>query len=400
MKDYKRCIAEALLRQYNQNRDKQDEFYVFVKTICPEYVGIGHYNAEISDFFHNLVVSGIKENLWSASFNQKTQVYTKICASSCQVRAIAQLYQFRPEDDYENRMREVLSRYVHSPAPAVRKWVVGELENNMKKVRRWFRYVPDGDVPFGELNLLLANSEKIALLENDIPLRNLSSAQFYGSKDFEKNYLDKTCKVLEPDLCEKGSGVSYRDILAMYHVLSAPGQVLVRGSGVIHFQNGDTLHLASSHVALSDEYVRSISFIDGRRLLSIENLTTFHYHPVSDGEILVCTLGYPAHIVTDFIKKWLVAPGRDRFDHFGDMDGYGFDILLKLHERTGVLVAPRSMNLDVFLKNQERAVELNVANLPVFDRLLSSDYFSDEMKDFFRFLLAEGKMLEQESLIC
>lgn len=81
------------------------------------------------------------------------------------------------------------------------------------------------------------------------------------------------------------------------------------------------------------------------RIISVENLTTYHDTKESQGAIIYLG-GFLNTVRTNLLKKVYVFEPDARYFHKGDLDPYGFLILENLKEKTGIPFKPMEMDLD------------------------------------------------------
>lgn len=398
-KDYFKTICEALFKAYNKN-PKANTFSVRTGTLFKAYVTGIPYQPDEFLAFRTAVEKGIEQNLWEASFRKPENVYITITSTNAQAQAISRILNCTTMPMYTDAMTQKLSEYKDSSSAQVKAWVEKELAK-LDDVCRWFPFSPDKTPceQTSELEVLLNTVTYISQLKEDMMERVLSCQFCNGSKEFERKYMRAASKILDPELY--AIHINPSDILEQFHVLSNPPDVMIRGYGIIYFKNGEkiTIRPGLGHLSLSGDYIANIKDVDSLSLLSIENPTTFHDYTPSPGQTLVCTMGYPSHVVTDFINSWLAGKDIRTFVHYGDLDAFGFHILYKLHERTSAKVVPLHMDMRTYEANKVRAVELNSKNQELFRKLSALDYFSEETKTLFEHLMRENKLLEQEAII-
>ena len=352
--------------------------------------------------FHSLIESGIRRGFFSSKLDQKEGIYRKITATEEQIQKIAGVLGQALKPTYTQAMTEVLKRYQNAQCPQLAAWVSRQLENfSGGSIPGWFRFSGTTvDDSREALELLLRGCAEAYSLTEDLPQREFSVRWFRGSKDFKDHYAAKLAAIMAPELA--AGGVTTVEILKMLHMLQNPASVWIKGDVQLSFQNGDRLSCAPcpSGLALTQDYIKRLDRIETQSILTIENLTTFHQIAPPPATMVVFTSGYANELVVEFLRRAISCNGLSRIRHFGDLDAYGFAILENLSKRVGIGVSPYLMNQETYLAHRDQAVAMTDGNVRTFRRLLEDAFFSETEQGFFRFLLSEGKTLEQESISC
>lgn len=402
--DFERRILESLVQHFN-SKPGQHTFAVSTTTIWPDYLGKknGSPNLDFDNIhkLHFVIEKGIAEGLFSSKKDSRGNFYRQISADARQVALIAKRIGAHLRPEYDDCMRAILERFCASPWPQVASWCANELGGgNLKGTLSLFKFEPYSNLVEvqAQLRSFLAACEGVCALTEDTPVREFSAKYFNGSKDLERHYEHKIACVLAPEMVE--NKVEDKEILKTLHLLHNPALLMVKGAGQIVFKNGDVLTLTgrAAPVALSKVFIDDIVRISAQCVLTIENLTTFHSFPCGGDWLIVYNSGYANHNVVSFIQKVASDNCMNETWHFGDLDAFGFDILRNLAVRTGVRVVPYCMGVAFYLRHQDCAVNMSVANRNLLEKLLGDPYFSEEDKNLFRMLLDDNCILEQEAV--
>jgi len=165
---------------------------------------------------------------------------------------------------------------------------------------------------------------------------------------------------------------------------------------------GQTIDLAAlSHdIAISSAMLPDIDRIEisGSRVMTIENLTSFHTY--SGKEAFVIYLGgYHNAIRREFLKKIREQNPHVAFHHFGDIDAGGFFILKHLRERTGIHIQPYKMDVETLKKYQTYTKKLTANDRSRLMKLLDGDLGeAGEFGAVIRYMLEHDCKLEQEAV--
>lgn len=403
--DFERMIFERLVQHFN-NKPGQHSFAVSTTTIWPEYLAKknGSPNLDIENIhkFHQVIEQGIVDGLFISKKEVRGNYYRQITADPKQVGLIAKRIGVLLRPEYDDCMRGVLKRFSTSKWPQVASWCANELGvRELKGVLSLFKFDPKADLECIRLQFasFMSACEGVCALTEDVPMREFSAKYFNGSKDLERHYVHKIAFVLAPEMVE--NKVDDKEILKTLHLVHNPALLIIKGAAKLVFRNGDVLTLTGkeSPVALSKAFIDDIEMVSARRVMTVENLTTFHSYPCSEDWLIVYSSGYANHNVVSFIRKAVYDNCLNTTWHFGDLDAFGFDILRNLAERAKVQVIPYCMGKDFYLEHKECAIGMSSANRKLFEKLLEDPYFSQDDRELFCQLLKDDCVLEQEAII-
>ena len=243
----------------------------------------------------------------------------------------------------------------------------------------------------------------------EIFVRDLSVKLYRDSK-----LLEKISGKAEALLYKYGNFPEKEKILEECSVMHTPTYVMCKGCMKIHFDNQELdLGTLTGDIAFSNKTLREVSEIEvyGERLITIENLTTFHRYDVGNTQAAVYLGGFHNSIKRDFIKRiYLNNPGLDFF-HFGDIDVGGFYIYEHLCKKTGIPFVPMNMGIPELEKYHMYAKKLTSNDVSRIEKLIlkyvSNEYDNstdsmnrvrDEIVKTLRFMLENNVKLEQEAI--
>ena len=258
--------------------------------------------------------------------------------------------------------------------------------------------------------------------------RELSLEVLHDTKLFEQSYRKTLCEILRKygnyaDLPEDENEDRLRQmqILESHQVYANPGYVYVKGRAKIVFKNavlGDTAledadlgnaalgNAVSGNanvmelpeglpLAFSSSTIHAISRIEteSNRILTIENMTTFHRFAEKDF-FCVYLAGYHSMLKTDFLKK--IAPSdQKQWFHFGDLDPDGFLILKNLRVKTGLDFSPYHMEKELLTKYERDTKPLEENDRRKAKNLIASGFYADTLEE----MVKRGRKLEQEAVV-
>lgn len=198
-----------------------------------------------------------------------------------------------------------------------------------------------------DMNLLediLLVLEKLEGLNTETYIRNFSELVFHDSKR-----LQAILSPLTNILVDFGDCSGQREtVLAEYNLINNPGYVYIKGDWLITC-NGRELDVHSfvGGIAISSEALEGIEQISvpGGRVISVENLTTYHDTKENQGAVLYLG-GFLNTVRANFLKHMYACEPKAQYFHKGDLDPYGFLILENLKEKTGIPFLPMEMDLE------------------------------------------------------
>ena len=246
----------------------------------------------------------------------------------------------------------------------------------------------DGNI--AEFEKLLKAVSMIFDVKEETFLRDFSIRVFGDSKTFEA--IKGKVKRL---LFQYGDFPDEETILEYLNLVKNPGHIYMKGSGVIHLCD-QTIDLSKlgGDIAISSSLLSDIEKIQvtGKRVISIENLTTFNTFS-EDDTFSIYLGGYHNTHRRNFIMQLFHDNPEKEFFHFGDIDAGGFYILLHLRKKTGVPFRPYHMDVSTLQKYSTYSKPLTDNDVKRLKRLSNTE-FSDTIK----YMLVNNCKLEQEAI--
>ena len=132
-----------------------------------------------------------------------------------------------------------------------------------------------------------------------------------------------------------------------------------------------------------------------RKILTIENLTTFHYFSSNDYIVLYLG-GFSSSLKIELLRKIKEFDNTIQFYHFSDLDVGGFNIYFHLVKRLNTKIIPFLMNEEIFKKYLPFAKTLTNIDKNSLESMLNLEF--NPFKELIKVMLKENKKLEQESI--
>ena len=205
--------------------------------------------------------------------------------------------------------------------------------------------------------------------EDDMYIRDISVRLFNDSKRFEQlRGRISGCLYKYGDFPEKDT------VLEECGIIQTPSYVAVRGPVLIGLgeQQIDVGKLTGD-IAFSTEALKGISEIKvyGKRIITVENLTSFHSMSASYEDVTVYLGGYHNRTKREFLKILYTGNKDKEYYHFGDIDAGGFYIYEHLKDKTGIPFAPMNMDVSALRSYMNYTRELTSNDIARLNKLLS-----------------------------
>lgn len=292
--------------------------------------------------------------------------------------------------DVEEKAIEILSKYVdkNNLLCDFSKYLIEKLQKK-ESVKK---YIDINNKT--ELEHILMGVDKILSMEKEI-FKRILSMQLYGdSKKLEK-LENKILKIINDFGCEKIDDLSECNVLNNYAYVYIKGDITLKlyseKINVKEFKGG--LGISSKDI----ENIQVLSMV-GKKLVTIENLTTFNNYHVDD-EIVVYLGGYHNEIRRNLLLKIFRNSSDIDFYHWGDIDIGGFRIWKHLVSKTNIPFKTYMMNKDTLIEYENYAKELTDRDKKSLKLLIEDDFYKD-YRDLFKYMIEKSIKLEQEIIEC
>lgn len=238
--------------------------------------------------------------------------------------------------------------------------------------------------------------------QNEIYLREFSVLHFGNTKLVERE-MTKAAEIIR----RFGSGdlgtleeLSAEQILEEFNILRNPSWVMMKGQGVFRIGN-DTVHLeglAGGMGIHSGDFDKVCWRKEWpvNRVLTIENLTTFHR--IQEPDTLIVYLGgYHNRVKRRFLAGIYENFEAAVYQHFGDIDCGGFLIWKNLCERTKIPFETYHMDVEQLEQYEAYGRALTENDRKKLGVMCRDPFFAGVVPVFER-MLEMGKKVEQEAI--
>lgn len=240
----------------------------------------------------------------------------------------------------------------------------------------------------------------------DCFLREFSLKVFHDTKTAE-GYMPKALGIIRRFADKCGSMPAAADmsddaVLEEFNIYRNPSWIMLKGSG--HLKIGESkpeLSFLPLGIGIAGADIDKVSFDADRpphRVLTIENLTSFHRWKDKDSDTLAIYLGGYANKHRRSLIKHLYSIYPDaEYVHFGDIDCGGFYIWKALCEETGVHFTTIRMDIETYLANYTYGRALTDNDRRTLMRMKEDSFFAGQY-ELFDLMLEKGMKVEQEGI--
>ncbi|MCR5339183.1 MAG: DUF2220 domain-containing protein [Lachnospiraceae bacterium] len=237
----------------------------------------------------------------------------------------------------------------------------------------------------------------------DVFVRDLSMRLFHDSKRLEQ-LRGRICSILF-----QYGNFSERDrVFEECNVIKTPSYVMVKGPVVLTLA-GQRLDVGklTGDIALSAKTLGDVreTEIYGSRIVTVENLTSFHRDDFSKDEVVIYLGGYHNRVKRDFLRRIYEKHPVIEYFHFGDIDAGGFYIYEHLRRKTGIPFRAMKMDISVLEQYAQDTKKLTAGDKARIGKLIekyeSGEFDNPESEDIvstLHYMLDHEVKLEQEAV--
>ena len=340
LNQYSKKILHNLVDKYETSKSFNGEnkvnqsFRLSVDKTFPKYKNDADYEtfAAINDAIAGLVDRGFVHIV-----KQRNDVIDQVALEIEALDAIYKNIDRKSRQAEFQELREVLMQYesCDSPVGNYAKAQLQRLDTNKK-----LEFYTDD---ISELADVLRVAAYILENENEIFIRDLSIRLLGDSKKL-KNLQAK----IQGLLFKYGEFQERESVFEECGIVNNPTYVIVKGQGVLKFQN-QSIDLATlkSDIGISTKTIKKLLDVEivGKRIITIENLTTFYDYSV-DEDFVIYLGGFHNQVKARLLEVIYQHNPDKVYLHFGDIDVGGFYIYQHLCKKTGIPFQIFSMNRD------------------------------------------------------
>jgi hypothetical protein len=234
------------------------------------------------------------------------------------------------------------------------------------------------------------------ILKNDTEqfIRDFSVRLFANSKKLE--LMEDRIRSF---LYEYSDCASKDNALEEYGIVKTPTNVSMKGKAILSI--GDQILNISEikgDISFSTISLTQITKIEitGSRVVTVENLTSFHSFEDQDS-FIVYLGGYHNSVKRNFLKRLYEGNPEKQYVHFGDIDAGGFYIYEHLIKQSKIPFALLGMDVATLQKHKEAWQELSSNDRKRIQMLLNKEE-TKGYHEVLQFMLENNCKLEQEAV--
>lgn len=429
MKRYDEQILHILVSKYEEsllyserNRRNMSIAFPVRKSTLPEYFD---ESSNVYDAIHEQLMQlermGYVRLVWK---HGKTGHILEKCVLNTE--RLSDIYGYlrrNPKRERQNRIEEILRAY--SGKNPVMERFCAYLMNRLESGESIKKYVSlDDEKGFERLCRMVCG-----ILENqdELYLREFSVRHFQDTKLAERE-IGRAVDVIRrfggetPERSEELAELTADQILEEYAIYRNPSWVMLKGTGRFSVK-GDVVNLRhfSGGVGIHSGDLREIRWKaepegemrfetrpemqlemrpaeepDVKRVMTIENLTTFHRMQEPD-TLMLYLGGYHNRVKREFLMRLYEAYGKAEYLHFGDLDCGGFLIWKNLCRKTGIPFQTYRMDAGTLDAYRQYGRPLTEHDKKQLENMMRDPFFAGQRPVFAR-MLELGWKLEQEGV--
>ncbi|WP_456113169.1 Wadjet anti-phage system protein JetD domain-containing protein [Ruminococcus sp.] len=387
MTNYKEIILNLLLDKYERSKSftgdnkVEQRFSVKIATLFPKYGDEAEY-----DLFNalNEAVFALSEMDFVSFQCKKNGVIENVSLKFTRLYDAYAYLTRTPKAETNRNLTGLLEQYDGKNDLLTRFCTVQKERIAKNKRAEYF----DGDI--AEYEKLLKAVSVIFDVAEETFIRDFSIRVFGDSKSFEA--IKGKVKRL---LFQYGDFPDEETVLEDLNIVKNPGHIYMKGSALIQI-SGQTIDLSklNGDVAISSALLPDVEKITvtGKKIMSIENLTSFHAFSEKD-TFAVYLGGYHNTHRRRFIQQLFKDNPTAAYYHFGDIDAGGFYILLHLRNKTGVPFLPYHMDISTLQQYCDYTKQLTENDVKRLKKLADTEF-----SDTINYMLTNNCKLEQEAM--
>lgn len=387
MTNYKEIILNLLLDKYERSKSftgdnkVEQRFSVKIATLFPKYGDEAEY-----DLFNalNEAVFALSEMDFVSFQCKKNGVIENVSLKFTRLYDAYAYLTRTPKAETNRNLTGLLEQYDGKNDLLTRFCTVQKERIAKNKKAEYF----DGDI--AEYEKLLKAVSVIFDVAEETFIRDFSVRVFGDSKSFEA--IKGKVKRL---LFQYGDFPDEETVLEDLNIVKNPGHIYMKGSALIQI-SGQTIDLSklNGDVAISSALLPDVEKITvtGKKIMSIENLTSFHAFSEKD-TFAVYLGGYHNTHRRRFIQQLFKDNPTAAYYHFGDIDAGGFYILLHLRNKTGVPFLPYHMDISTLQQYCDYTKQLTENDVKRLKKLADTEF-----SDTINYMLTNNCKLEQEAM--
>lgn len=394
---YERKILTNFIKKYESsksfigsNKVKQN-FKIKIEKLFPNYMDDADYDTFVQ--VNDAIVHLERLEFIQAAYQGNNSVVENICLKIESMDNIYSYMDIVPRKELQEKLQALLlpySRHENELGEYTR-IQLRRIEEN-KQVEYF-----TGD--YKELSHVLKASEFLIENQAETYKRDVSVRIFGDSKR-----LEEIQGKVQGLLYQYGNYEEKEFILEECGVVNTPTYVILKGFGRLKFLAQEIdLSLLESDIGISTNTIKELQSIciNGNKVITIENLTTFHDYRAKD-EFVIYLGGFHNQVKTQFLKLLYEQNKDKKYVHFGDIDAGGFYIYKHLLKKTEIPFTLYKMNVTMLEEHKKYWKKISDNDRKRLKKLLEevrNASLGDDYTEVIEYMLTHGCKLEQEVIM-
>jgi len=391
-------ILKELIKKYENSKSYEiidNNRNIFLSTIKDKI--FNNYFSTESYLYRDEYLDAINKlqenNLIKAIYDKESGLLKKVILNKDNINKSYEYLGLTPKrtlvlNNISALKEELLKYNINSVVYTYLKNMINLLENNKPHISY-----------FEKIEEIFELSNIINSIENntdEILLRNFSKKVTKNSKTIER----KTSQIFR--IFKEFSNYDFNSIdelLNYFNIVKNNSYSYIK-NGIIFEINGEVIDLdkLSIDFSLSYKAIKELNIINitKKKVITIENLTTFNYYNDNDS-IIIYLGGFHNSVKRLLIEKINNFNINLEWYHFGDIDCGGFEIFFDLVNKTSIAFKPLYMDIDTLKKYKDDCLPLTENDKKRLTLLLKNkenNFFTDVIE----YMLENNYKLEQESI--
>lgn len=387
-----RNLLSALVDKYESSKtfigenQKNQSFTVAMTKACPKYAD----DADYDTFFRiNLEVGELEQKGLIAVKRKPNGVITHVSLQVERLEEVCGYLGRTPKREEHLWLRGILEG-IRDLAPALLKTYAMEQIERLDR-NKTVEFYGGNQQEFQDI--LRAASFALGN-EAEAFIRNISMELFQDSKRLEQ--IQSKVQTL---LYRYGDFGEREFVLEELGIVRTPTYVMMKGNGVVSIGK-QSLRLCElcGDVGFSTKSLEEISGFQvlGNRVITIENLTTFHDYTKAE-DFCIYLGGFHNQVKQKVLKRIHEQNPEKEYLHFGDIDAGGFCIYEHLRRKTKIDFHPVFMDVETLEKHQKFWAVLTEHDRTRLGKLLENPEFA-VFYSVIEYMLEHDCKLEQEGI--
>lgn len=403
MDKYSKKMLNRLLDKYEKSKSftednvKNQNFYLYISREFPKYDDDSDYDTFMAV---NDAIAELEDAGYIGVDRKKSGIVSRIRLNVLQLAFIYQSAARTPKIEENKWLEAVLTNWIKNQEEnqLLHRYAVSQLrriaENKGVECYSGNRH---------EYEDILKAFQYVSNNEKESFIRDVSIDLFGDSKRFGQ--IQRKVQTL---LYQYGDFEERESVLEECGVVKTPTYVMMKGNAVLKFQN-QSIYLSKlkGDIALSTKTMEELESVEilGGRVITIENLTTFHDYCGKE-DFCIYLGGFHNKLKEKFIKKIYEQNTGKYYFHFGDIDAGGFYIYEHLVHKTGIYFETLYMGIEALEKHKEAWKKLTdndrkrisklIGNL---DKKEKAGVRCTDYRNTLQYMLTWNCKLEQEALM-